>query len=131
LRIAITSRGAGLGARLDPRFGKCKQLLIVDDDDRFDAWEDPTKDQPGGQGISLAKCLTETGCDCLITGVINPQVYDLLRKSGIAVYLAEKGSILELAELVRNGSVKPSTRKQVEYSFCQRNAECHSPTTGT
>ena len=124
MRIAITSRGAGLGARLDPHFGKCKQLLIVDDDDGFDAWENPANDQPGGQGISLAKRLAETSCDCLITGVINPQAYDVLHEHGIAVYLAEEGSILELVESVREGSLKPATREQIEASFSARGAEC-------
>ncbi len=125
MRIAITSRGAGLGARLDPHFGKCNQLLIVEEDDRFDAWENPASGQSGGQGVSLAGRLAGIGCDGLITGVINPQAYDVLRESGVGVYLAEKGSILDLVELVRNGSLQPSTRKQVESSFSARNAECH------
>jgi len=124
VKIAITARGAGLGARLDPHFGKCRQLLIVDDDDRFDAWGNPAGDQPGGQGISLAKRLTETGCDCLITGVINPQAYDVLHEHGIAVYLAEEGAILELVESVRNGSLKPAMREQAKASFSARGAEC-------
>ena len=125
MRIAITSRGAGLGARLDPHFGKCKQILIVDDEDRFDAWENPASDESGGQGILLAGRLAETSCDGLITGVINPQAYDLLREGGIDVYLADKGSILDLVELVRDGSLQPSTRKQVESSFsARREREC-------
>ena len=128
MRIAITSLGAGLGARLDPHFGKCKQLLIIDDNDRFDAWPSPTGGDSGGQGVSLAARLTETECDALITGVINPQAYDVLRESGIDVYRADKGSILELVELVRNGSLQPSTREQVESSFSARSAECHQAT---
>ena len=126
LRIAITSLGAGLGTRLDSHFGKCKQLLVIDEDNRFDAWPSPTDGEGGGQGVSLAKRITGSGCGVLITGVINPEAYDVLRlrESGIDVYLAERGSILELVELVQDGSLKPSTKEQAEASFSAHGAEC-------
>jgi len=124
MRIAITAKGAGLGARLDPHFGRCRQLLLVDEDDRFDAWPREAGSESGGQGIFLAKRLVEVGCDALITGVINPQAYDVLHEGGIDVYLAEVGSVIELVDLVRDGSLKPSTREQVESSFAARGAEC-------
>ncbi len=124
MRIAITAKGAGLGARLDPCFSGCHQLLLVDKDDRFDAWPREASSESGEQGLFLAKRLVEAGCDALITGVINPLAYDILHKGGINVYLAEAGSVIELVDLVRDGSLNPSTRKQAESSFSARGAEC-------
>ena len=124
MRIAVTAKGAGLGARLDPHFGKCKQLLLVDEDDRFDAWPREVSSESGGQGILLAKRLIGAGCDALITGVIKQKAYEKLHKGGIDVYLAEAGSVIELVDLVRDGSLSPSTRKQAVSFFSARGAEC-------
>lgn len=38
MKVAVTAKGAGLGAWLDPVFETCLQIVIVDDRDRFEAW---------------------------------------------------------------------------------------------
>lgn len=102
MKIAVTAKGAGLGAWLDPVFETCMQIVIVDDHDRFEAWMNPYREMNMADSLALARKLAEEKIDFLVTGSISPQALNLLSESGIKVRLAEQGSILELVEAARN-----------------------------
>lgn len=101
MRIAVTAKGAGLGAWLDPVFETCLQIVVVNDHDRFEAWMNPYHDIYATDSLALARKLIEENVGMLITGSISPQASSLLREKGIEVLLAEHGSILELVEAAR------------------------------
>ncbi|MGQ9715611.1 MAG: NifB/NifX family molybdenum-iron cluster-binding protein [Anaerolineae bacterium] len=125
MRIAVTAKGAGLGAWLDPDFGKCQQIVIVDEVGNFEAFPNPARDLPGGQGLAVAKSLTALGIDAVVTGILNPQAYRRLLEAGISVFLVEgEGSVLEAVEAVRSGQMQPAGLEQVEVVFAQRGPEC-------
>jgi predicted Fe-Mo cluster-binding NifX family protein len=125
MRIAVTAKGAGLGAWLDPDFGKCQQIVIVDEGGDFEALPNSARDLPGGQGLAVAKRLAGLGIDAVVTGVLNPQAYRRLLEAGISVFLLEEGrSVLEAVEAVRRGQVQPAGLEQVEVVFATRGLEC-------
>ncbi|MGC8837821.1 MAG: NifB/NifX family molybdenum-iron cluster-binding protein [Anaerolineae bacterium] len=125
MRIAVTAKGAGLGAWLDPDFGKCQQIVVVDEEGDFQAFPNPARDLPGGQGMALAKHLAGLGLDAVVTGVLNPQAYRWLLEAGISVFLMEgEGSVLEAVEKVKTGQLAPAGLEQVEVVFAQRGLEC-------
>jgi len=124
MRIGLTAKGAGLGAWLDPHFGRCQQVVLVDENNRFEAWTNPSSERPGGAGISMAKRLADSGCTALITGVINPEAFEYLKERGIPVYLVGRGILLELIEALRDGDLSPASEKDVEASFQARGSEC-------
>jgi predicted Fe-Mo cluster-binding NifX family protein len=101
MKVAVTAMGAGLGAWLDPDFIRCRQIVIVDDHDRFEAWENSTPDQSPADGRQLAQHLIAAEIGVLVTGVIPSQIEDALSRAGVKVRLAEKGSVLELVEEAR------------------------------
>jgi predicted Fe-Mo cluster-binding NifX family protein len=101
MKIAVTAKGAGLGAWLDPNFETCLQIVIVDDRDRFDAWLNPYREASAKDDPALAIKLTEEKIDILVTGSISPQSLEKLGEAGIKVFCAERGSILELVEAAR------------------------------
>ena len=105
MKIAVTAKGAGLGAWLDPVFETCLQIVIVDDRDRFEAWMNPYREIYAMDPLALARKLTDEKLDMLITGTISPQALTLLKQAGIEVLLAEHGSILELVEAARRNTL--------------------------
>lgn len=125
MRIGVTAKGAGLGAWLDPDFGRCQQIVIVDEEGDFEAFPNPARDLPGGQGMAVAKHLTALGIDAVVTGVLNPQAYRRLLEAGISIFLLEgEGSVLEAVEAVRSGRAQPAGLEEVEIVFAQRGPEC-------
>jgi predicted Fe-Mo cluster-binding NifX family protein len=108
MKIAVTAKGAGLGAWLDPNFADCPQIVIVDDRDRFEAWANPFRGKEPNDGTALAAKLIQEQVAILITGIIPAQALDNLQKAGITVYQAEKGAILELVEAARDGRLSPA-----------------------
>lgn len=107
MRIAVTAKGAGLGAWLDPNFETCLQIVIVDNRDRFEAWMNPYHEANTKNNLSLAIKLIEEEIDILVTGSISSQSLKKLNEAGIEVLFAERGSILELVEAARNHSLNP------------------------
>lgn len=103
MQIAVTSKGAGLGAWLDPDFNRCAQIVIVDDKNRFQSW--PNDFQPDDDGVSLAQRLVAEQVVCVVTGLISTQASFILASAGIQVLLAQRGSVLELVEAARNGKL--------------------------
>jgi len=108
MKIAVTSKGAGLGAWLDPNFESSLQIMIVDDRDRFEAWSNPCRETCGKEDAALASRLCEEKVDIVVTGSISPASLKKLGEAGIEVLYAEQGSILTLVEAARNHTL-PST----------------------
>lgn len=102
MRIAVTAKGAGLGAWLDPDFQTCLQIVIVDERDRFEAWMNPYREASPKDGLDLATRLVDEKVDALVTGSISPLAREMLGTANVAVFTAEQGSILELVEAVRD-----------------------------
>ncbi len=102
MKIAVTSKGAGLGAWLDPNFESCLQIMIVDDKDRFEAWSNPCREVSAEDKAALATRLCEEKVDIVVTGSISTASLKRLGEAGIEVLCAEQGSILTLVEAARN-----------------------------
>ena len=105
MKIAVSSRGAGLGAWLEPQFGMCNFLMIVDENNEFEVIENTSKCQTEVDEKRLASDLIKQGIRGLVTGTISDSALQILKDKGILVYLAEKGSILELVEKVRDNQL--------------------------
>jgi predicted Fe-Mo cluster-binding NifX family protein len=108
MKIAVTAKGAGLGAWLDPIFETCLQIVIVDDRDHFEAWMNPYREANSNDPLALAIKLVEEKVDMLVTGSISLQSLQKLSEAGIEVLCAERGSILELVEAARNHTLPPA-----------------------
>jgi len=108
MKIAVTAKGAGLGAWLDPEFEKSLQIVIIDDTDRFTSFQPQLLLSGGRPGVAAAARLVEERIDVLVTGSIQPEASSPLRAAGIAVLQAESGSVLELVEKARRKELLPS-----------------------
>jgi predicted Fe-Mo cluster-binding NifX family protein len=107
MKVAVTAKGAGLGAWIDDDFVHCKQIVVVDENNRFEAWSNPFKDDPSHEAaIQLAKWIVDEGIKLLITNEISPQSREVLENADVVVYQAKEGAVLTLVEKARNGMVK-------------------------
>ncbi len=116
MNVALTAKGPGLGAWLDPDFAHCGHLMLMTADNRFDSWPNPYREQET-DGTALARDLVERRVDAVVTGVLPPDVYALLAEAGIPVYLVEVDAILTLAEAVQAGELQPADAAIVQARY--------------
>lgn len=107
MKIAVTAKGAGLGAWIDDDFLHCKQIVLVDENNRFEAWSNPFKeDSSQTAAIQLANWIVDEGIKLLITKEIPPQCREIFENAGVVIYQVKEGAVLSLVEQARNGLLK-------------------------
>ncbi len=102
MKIALTVKGAGLGAWLDEDFSHCGHVMIVGEDNRFTSWPNPIHNDPKAQGALLAEKVIAENIDVLITGTISQETQNKLEETGIEIVVRDGGTVFELVERVRN-----------------------------
>ncbi len=99
MKIAVSSKGAGLGAWIEPELKDCGFLMVVDDNLRFKAIQNT------GNILDMINQGIDEGIEALVTGSVAEDIIPILRDKNIKIYIARQGSILELVESVRDGSL--------------------------
>lgn len=92
VKIAVSSKGAGLGAWIEPDLSKCGFLVIVDENFRFETIENNS-----GTTVLIEKAIA-AGVHTLVTGSLEDELLQLLQNNNIEIYYAQGGSVLELAD---------------------------------
>lgn len=104
MKIAVTSTGADLGAEVDPRFGRCRYLMIVDPESRqWEAVENWNAQATSGAGPATAQTVVDKGAEVLITGECGPKAAQALAAGGVRVITGVKGTVEEVVEAYRDG----------------------------
>jgi predicted Fe-Mo cluster-binding NifX family protein len=110
MKIAISSSGQDLAAQLDPRFGRCRYILVIHTDTmRFDVFENENAALGGGAGIQSAQLIAAAGAKALITGHCGPNAMQTLSAAGVQVYLGQVGTLQGLVDKFKNGQLTPTT----------------------
>ena len=86
-KIAVSSEGPDLDARVDPRFGRAAGFMIVDPQTMaFDYVDNgATQVMAQGAGIQAAEIVAGTGASVLLTGYVGPKAFQALSAAGIAI----------------------------------------------
>ena len=101
MRIALTVKGAGLGAWLDDDFAHCGHIMIVDDNNRFSSWPNPYQNEDEAQQ-QLADKIIQEKIDCLVTGQISEEVKTIFAQAHITVLEKSGGTVFDLLEKARD-----------------------------
>lgn len=95
MKIAITATGEDLASPLDPRFGRARLLLLLDEAtgglsplDNRDA-----ADAPQGAGIRAAERVIASGARALLTGHCGPNAFRALAAAGVEVYTTAAATV--------------------------------------
>ncbi len=117
MKIAVAANGKGPEAMLDARFGRAQGFAVFSEE--TGSWEYAANSQnlslPQGAGIQAAKNVIETGAGVLIARNVGPKAFDLLRRSGVAMYICgENTKVADAVELYRSGSLAKLEDANVE-----------------
>jgi predicted Fe-Mo cluster-binding NifX family protein len=102
MKIALTVKGVGLGAWLDDDFAHCGFVMIVDDDNRFDSWKNPTPEVEGDANHELTDIILQEKPDILMTSKISAAEKAAFMAQDIHVLEDQSGFVLELLEIARD-----------------------------
>jgi predicted Fe-Mo cluster-binding NifX family protein len=86
-KIAVSSEGPDMDARVDPRFGRAAGFMIIDPDSMAFEYVDNGSSQvmAQGAGIQAAEIVAATGARILLTGFVGPKAFQALNAAGITI----------------------------------------------
>jgi predicted Fe-Mo cluster-binding NifX family protein len=118
MKIAISSTGKDLDCQIDPRFGRCQYFVFLDPETmEFEAAENQGVTAMGGAGVQAAQFVVQKGANTLITGNLGPNAASALSASGIKVYLVSGGTVKEVTEAYKSGTLKEGSGATVPPHF--------------
>ena len=107
MKIAISTRGAGLDAEIDPRFGRCQYFMIADPETaEFEVMDNSSTLAGGGAGVSAAQAIVDRGAKTVLTGNCGPNAYQALSSAGIQVITGVSGKVKDAIKDYRLGKLK-------------------------
>ena len=115
MRIAVSSEGQDLSAKVDPRFGRAKYFIVYDT--KTEGFEVVSNDQnfnaAQGAGIQSAQNVARMEVDLVVSGNLGPKAFRALSAAGIKAALWSDGTVAEAVELARNNQIKVSDAANV------------------
>ncbi len=122
MKIAISASGNDLDSLIDPLFGRCPYFIVMDPDDMsFDAFENPNVAVRDDAGTQSARFVASKGAKIVITGHCGPKAVQKLSESKIEVIVGLMGTVRQVVEKYKTGSLLTTTKANVEEHFGQRN----------
>ncbi len=114
MKIAVTATEPSLDSVVDPRFGRCPYLLIVEtDDSACEAVENPNVMLGGGAGIQTAQLMNERGVGFVLTGNCGPNAYRTLSAAGVQVIVGCSGVARDVVEKFKTGQLHAANEPNV------------------
>jgi predicted Fe-Mo cluster-binding NifX family protein len=118
MKIAISASGADLNADIDPRFGRCQCLIIVDPDTmKFETINNEGNTGSGGVGISTAQLIASKGVEAVLTGNCGPNAHEVLSTAGIKVITGVSGKVKDAIQSYKAGTLQVSSQPNVGGHF--------------
>jgi predicted Fe-Mo cluster-binding NifX family protein len=118
MKIAVSATGKDLSCQIDPRFGRCQYFIFVDSETmEFEAFENGGLMASGGAGVQTAQLIAQKGARTIITGNLGPNAASALSASGIKVYLVPSGTVKEVIEGYKTGSLREASGATVPPHF--------------
>ncbi len=107
MKICLTSTANNLDAQLDPRFGRCAYLIIVETETmQCEVIQNMSNGSSGGAGIQAAQTIANKGVKMLITGNVGPNAFRALSAAGIEIVTIDSGTVREAIEKFKKGEIK-------------------------
>lgn len=110
MKIIITATTDNLDGDIDPRFGRCPHLLLVDSaGDEVRAINNEGAASAGGAGIATARKIVDLGAGVVITGRIGPNAHEALSRAGVEMITGCAGPIRAILKNYRAGELQVGT----------------------
>jgi len=107
MKICVSAVANSLDAQVDPRFGRCPYIVIVDSETmQFEAIPNMASGAMGGAGIQAAQTIAGRGVQVLITGNVGPNAFQALSAAGIKIVTGAFGTVREVVEKYKRGELR-------------------------
>jgi predicted Fe-Mo cluster-binding NifX family protein len=118
MKVAVSSTGPTLDDQVDPRFGRCPYLLIINPDTmEFEALPNTNAELGGGAGIQSAQLVAEKGASTVLTGRCGPNAVQVFGQGGVQVVTDVSGTVRQAVQQFATGTLKPSSAAQAAERF--------------
>jgi predicted Fe-Mo cluster-binding NifX family protein len=116
MKIARSSSGDTLEARVDPRFGRAVKFILFDTETGAVEVHDNAQslNAAQGAGIQAAETVSRLGVEAVITGHCGPKAFRTLQAAGIRVAIGAQGTVAEAVEAFRKGTLLDAKSADVE-----------------
>ena len=114
MKVGVTAAGPALDALVDPRFGRCAYLVVVETSDMtFEAFENTNAALGGGAGIQSARLMAQSGVKVVLTGRCGPNAHQTLSSAGIQVVVDCSGTVADAIRRFDAGELQPTAGPNV------------------
>ena len=118
MKICITAEKKTLDSKVDVRFGRCRNFIVVDTESGvFEAFENTNAASQGGAGIQAAQFVASKGAQAVLTGNVGPNAVQTLKAAGIEIYTGLSGTVNEALEAFKAGKLKATQDPSVGSKF--------------
>jgi len=116
MKVAVTSQGAELNSRIDPRFGRAEYFLVVDTETgEFSAHDNSQNlNAVQGAGIQAGRNVIDLGVEAVITGNVGPKAFATLQAGGVKVHIGAAGTVTDAIEKFKAGELECVNKANVE-----------------
>ena len=105
MKIAVSASGINLKAQVDPRFGRCDYLLIVNTDNMdVEACPNTYKNANSGAGTQAASLVVGKGALAVLTGSCGPKAMAVFGAENIDVYTSMAGTVQQVVDQFNKGN---------------------------
>ncbi|HOP08958.1 MAG TPA: NifB/NifX family molybdenum-iron cluster-binding protein [Candidatus Methanofastidiosa archaeon] len=110
MKIAFSTSGSTKEDEIDPRFGRCNNFIVYDEDNgTFETFQNEGSLSSGGAGIKAAQTIIDRGVDVVITGNVGPNAFSAMSAAGIEVHVGASGKISGALDKFRSGAMNSRT----------------------
>ncbi len=118
MKVCVSAVANSLDAQVDPRFGRCPYLVIVDSESmQFEAIPNMASGAMGGAGIQAAQTIASRGVKLLITGNVGPNAFQALAAAGIKIIIGASGTVRQVVEKYKRGELRETGTPTVPGHF--------------
>jgi len=105
MKIAVSSDGSNLDAKVANRFSTAEYLVIIDvDSGEFEAVPNPVTVRQHGAGVQAIVLAVSRGAKAVLTGYCSPAVANQLKVSGVEVLTGMTGTVRDAMEQYKKSS---------------------------
>ncbi|MCG8551077.1 MAG: NifB/NifX family molybdenum-iron cluster-binding protein [Desulfobacterales bacterium] len=115
MKVAISAYGRDLDAEINPRFGRCDVIMIVDTDTMaYESFVNENMNLTGGAGIQTASFVISKGVQAVLTGSCGPNAMEVFNSAGVAVYPGLAGAVAQAVTRLKNNELTRVTQATAE-----------------
>ena len=116
MKIAVSTAGTDLDSLVGVLFGRAKNFLIIDEEQKEFEIKDNIQNLNAvqGAGIQAAKNVIDSGASVIITGHCGPKAFKVLEVAGVKVFCSESKPIKDVLDQYAKGSLEELYAPDVE-----------------